>query len=205
MQSLLRAARELEKNEPPIPKTGTEGMLRGTTLVGGNTAASDSGGADGIRTRDLNTASVALSQLSYSPRSFETGVQPTQVACYRRPIRRLLTLKVHNHGSRASSNSIPICHLAPTGGSLFGASIYYSRSSPAHQQPPAGERLLCVQQAYQWLRAASIMVMRIVEASAACVILMVRIDVLRMRLPVMLYRKLREGRRDGYEPATGDR
>ncbi len=52
-----------------------EGVLddrfRGTTLVDQRGYHDDTflGGAEGARTPDLNTASVALSQLSYSPRN----------------------------------------------------------------------------------------------------------------------------------------
>jgi hypothetical protein len=62
------------KNKKPSVPAGTEGFLvdllfRGTTLVGQRCRQMRAtlGGAEGTRTPDPNTASVVLSQLSYSP------------------------------------------------------------------------------------------------------------------------------------------
>src|SRR5665811_469136 len=59
------------KNNALHPRIGTKGVVtvRGTTHVDSDSDRADIiyGGAEGARTPDLNTASVALSQLSYSP------------------------------------------------------------------------------------------------------------------------------------------
>src|SRR5215218_1721102 len=64
---------QIKKKTAFRPRSGTEGRspahFRGATLVGQRprSCATGGGGAEGTRTPDFDTASVALSQLSYSP------------------------------------------------------------------------------------------------------------------------------------------
>jgi hypothetical protein len=83
------------------------------------------GGAAGTRTPYLNTASVALSRMSYSPAL--CAIPPVRLVgplseATRRP---LAPTGVHGHGSRASSTTLPPRTLRRLAGW-----VYYSRSTP---------------------------------------------------------------------------
>src|SRR5918993_3284167 len=87
-----------------------------------------SGGAEGTRTPYLNTASVALSRMSYSPRTTRPGFDPLCGQLTEATRRRLA--ESSGSPSRLTGEFDPGCRLAPPGGSL-ARGVYYSRSQPA--------------------------------------------------------------------------
>src|SRR5918998_4390688 len=85
------------------------------------------GGAEGTRTPYLNTASVALSRMSYSPRTTRGGFDPLCGPLTEATRRRLA--ESSDSPSRLTGEFDPGYRLAPPGGSL-AKGVYYSRSQP---------------------------------------------------------------------------
>ena len=89
------------------------------------------GGAAGTRTPYLNTASVALSRMSYSPMTARSTQPVRLVACYRRQPGDRYCL--HDRGSRTSSTAYAASHQP----AARWRSVYYFRSSPYSAQDHA--------------------------------------------------------------------
>src|SRR5687768_4090128 len=87
------------------------------------------GGAEGTRTPYLNTASVALSRMSYSPRVTRRGCDPLIGPVTEATRRRLRGGNSPGSPSRLTGEFDPGCRLAPPGGSL-ARGVYCSRSQP---------------------------------------------------------------------------
>src|SRR5215207_8996658 len=92
------------------------------------------GGAEGTRTPYLNTASVALSRMSYSPRATRRGCDPLIGLLTEATRRRLVGREIPGSPSRLTGEFDPGCRLAPPGGSLAWG-VYYSRSQPVENSP----------------------------------------------------------------------
>src|SRR5215217_7982642 len=101
-----------EYKKPLVPVRDERLMrLRGTTLV--DRCRRGPGGAEGTRTPYLNTASVALSRMSYSPRTTRRGCDPLCGPLTEATRRRLVgkdRFPVHRRGSRASSTPVAALH-----------------------------------------------------------------------------------------------
>ena len=117
------------KKRPIIPKQGRKAVNHGGVLsavppwlIG--VPQCGAGGAEGTRTPYLNTASVALSRMSYSPRQNRQSTQSPLSGTTRQPV------LLHSR-PRLTGEFDARCRLALPGGSLRGAS-----TTP-------GQRLVC--------------------------------------------------------------
>ena len=134
-----RRPRQANGNEKASrPGQGRKASFRGTTLLG-RSRVIHVGGAAGSRTPYLNTASVALSRMSYSP----TCVSPLNVRYRGRPGEQYCGFLIAAH--ERVRRSVP-----PHTIRRWFRRVYYSRSQPAVQQ-----RSRCDDGEYQCARIKS--------------------------------------------------